>query len=346
MKKYFLYIAAAAFLMAACNKDHLENPEDQPVTGIITMTTLASEVSLGFFYNESTFGGLTIYWGDGTKTVIDGINSSTKTGYFYTDYYSRDYFHSYSGVSERTITITGNDNLIFACYNNQLSALDVSGYPALLSLFCQDNNLTTLDVSHNTSLYVLDCGNNQLTALDVSANPILTRLKCYDNQLTTIDVSHNTVLDVLYCQNNQLTDLDLSRNTELTDLECRNNQLTALDVSHNGWLGNLGCNNNRLTTLDLSRNTWLWRLTCISNQLTSLDASHNITLVILDCGGNQLAATALNDLFGTLQDSVDSYHDGGSRINYLGRRVNITGNPGASDCNMSIAKDKEWKVTR
>jgi len=119
-----------------------------------------------------------------------------------------------------------------------------------------------------------------------------------------------------------------------------------LDVSHNVNLGNFTCKNNRLTTLDLSRNTKLWFLNCTSNQLTSLDAIHNTTLIRLLCDGNQLAASVLNDLFRTLQDEVDDYHDGGSKETFYGRKITITGNPGASDCDISIAEDKKWKVFR
>ena len=314
----------------------------------ITMTTQAGEVGIGLLYREWESGKITIDWGDGTKTVIEGINSSLKTDYYYSDYNSKDYSHSYSDVSERTITITktGDDFLCLWCYGNQLTTLDVSGYPALSRLFCQENQLTALHLSNNTALDVLDCGDNLLTALDVSANTALRRLKCAGNQLTTLDVSHNTTLDVLYCHNNQLTDIDVSRNTELTDFVCEKNQLTTLDISHNVRLGNFFCDNNQLTTLELNRNQNLWNFSCAYNQLTSLDVTHNTTLIRLYCYYNHLTASALNDLFRTLQDRIDFYHDGGSKTTVFGRRVDITGNPGASDCDISIAEDKEWVLTR
>ncbi|MEG2459451.1 MAG: hypothetical protein RSA89_06560, partial [Raoultibacter sp.] len=98
---------------------------------------------------------------------------------------------------------------------------------------------------------VLDCQNNQLTTLDVSNNKALTELLCTDNQLTSLDVSHNTALITLRCSNNQLTTLDVSHNTALGYLECSNNQLTTLDLTHNSELWYLDCSLNQLTTLDL-----------------------------------------------------------------------------------------------
>ena len=188
------------------------------------------------------------------------------------------------------------------CFNNQLTALDVSKNTALTSLDCDYNQLTALDVSKNVALTKLHCWGNSLTKLDVSKNTALTSLDCGANQLTTLDVSKNTALTYLDCRSNQLTALDVSKNTALTDLACRSNQLTALDVSKNTVLTYLNCYANQLTTLDVSKNTALTYLDCRSNQLTALDVSKNTALTDLDCRNNQLTAldvsknTALTDL--------------------------------------------------
>ena len=69
------------------------------------------------------------------------------------------------------------------CYDNQLTALDVSKNTKLTLLYCSDNQLTTLNVPKNTALVTLYCQNNKLTALDVSKNTALTQLWCYGNQI-------------------------------------------------------------------------------------------------------------------------------------------------------------------
>ena len=188
------------------------------------------------------------------------------------------------------------------CFNNQLTALDVSKNTALTYLDCDYNQLTALDVSKNVALTKLHCWGNSLTKLDVSKNTALTSLDCGANQLTTLDVSKNTALTYLDCRSNQLTALDVSKNTALTDLACRSNQLTALDVSKNTVLTYLNCYANQLTALDVSKNTALTYLDCRSSQLTALDVSKNTALTYLDCGNNQLTSldvsknTALTDL--------------------------------------------------
>ncbi len=195
---------------------------------------------------------------------------------------------------------TGLDTLY--CYNNQLTSLDVSANTGLTNLRCASNQLTSLDLSANTALTILHSYNNQLTSLDFSANTVLTDLQCDGNQLTSLDLSANTALTNLSCGSNQITSLDLSANTALTNLYCYFNQLTSLNVSANAALTQLVCYGNQLPSLVLSANTALTLLHCYDNQLTSLDVSANTVLTDLQCNGNQLTSldassnTALTNL--------------------------------------------------
>ena len=176
------------------------------------------------------------------------------------------------------------------CNSNQLTSLDVSQNAALTWLECEFNQLTSLDVSQNSALTNLNCHSNQLTSLDVSHNTMLSFLWCSSNQLTSLDVSHNTALKQLWCESTQLKSLDVSQNTALEVLFCGSNQLTSLDVSQNTALTWLNCNSNQLTSLDVSQNTALEELDCFSNQLTSLDVSQNTALTRLYCYSNQLTS--------------------------------------------------------
>ena len=74
----------------------------------------------------------------------------------------------------------------------------VEGFTALERLYCNDNQLTRLDVSNNTALTELYCSDNQLTSLDVSNNTALIWLGCDNNQLTSLDVSKNPVIGGVY----------------------------------------------------------------------------------------------------------------------------------------------------
>jgi len=176
------------------------------------------------------------------------------------------------GDDEISITEAQAFTGMLFCYNKNISDLTgIEAFVNITELNCDDNQLTTLDVSNLTNLEGLSCYNNQLTALDVSNNTALIWFDCSDNQLSSLDVSNNAALEELWCINNQLNVLDVSNNTALTWFGCSNNQLTSLDVSNNTALTNLYCDNNNLSSLDVSNNTALIEFYCNNNQLTTLN---------------------------------------------------------------------------
>ena len=154
----------------------------------------------------------------------------------------------------------------------------IQDFTSLTSLYCQNNNLTGLDLSNNTALIQLNCEGNQITGLDLSNNTALIQLDCQDNQITGLDLSNNTALNRLTCYRNQITSLDLSNNTALVSLSCSENQMTSLDVSDCTALASLNCRENQITSLDLSQNSLLNSLHCQSNQLLFLDLKNGNNL--------------------------------------------------------------------
>lgn len=145
---------------------------------------------------------------------------------------------------------------------------EISYFRALTKLYCQSNQLTSLNVSTLPVLRSLACGGNQLTSLEV--NPTLTGLWCGDNQLTSLDVSKCLVLKRLGCNSNRLTSLDVSKCPALDELCCDYNQLTSLDVTKNHALEILTCSSNQLTSLDISKCKWMQALSCEKNQLKEI----------------------------------------------------------------------------
>lgn len=190
-------------------------------------------------------------------------------------------------LGSQTVFIYGNVTSL-NINRNMLSSLDVSHNSSLEYLYCDNNELTSLDVSENLSLKELSFTNNALTSLDVSNNSALVFLCCAENQLTSLDISNNLALTKLYCWANQLTSLDVSHNWALKDISCAENQFTSLDVSSNPALRDLTCTDNQLTSLDVTSNLVLEKLNCNHNLLTSLDVSKNSELLILSCSSNRL----------------------------------------------------------
>ncbi len=105
----------------------------------------------------------------------------------------------------------------------------IEAFTSLTELQCNNNQLSTLDVSQNTALTNLRCYANQLTSLDVSSSPNLEYLICYNNQLTNLNVSNNSILHHLYCFGNLITSLDVS------NVPCSNWQEPVFNDVSGGW---------------------------------------------------------------------------------------------------------------
>lgn len=130
------------------------------------------------------------------------------------------------------------DLVTLNCSHNDLEQLDVRNSKFLETLYCSSNRLTELDadVTHKSRLVSVECQNNQLTSLILGQNKLLKKLNCANNQLTQLNLNNMNSLKELKCQNNQLTALDVSSSPNLTTLVLKNNHLTSLNLDSNPHL--------------------------------------------------------------------------------------------------------------
>ena len=144
---------------------------------------------------------------------------------------------------------------------NQITTLDVSNNTYLKVLNAVDNNLDTLNIENNELLTILNVSKNNLKEVNVSKHSGLKRLYAHSNNLTSIDISNNSQLEVLSVANNNLIDLDVSNNTLLSILSigkwCRGNNGSSI------------CGGNEITKLDLTNNSKLTELYIDSNPFVS-----------------------------------------------------------------------------
>ena len=164
----------------------------------------------------------------------------------------------------------------------------IEAFTALIGLNCQQNELTSIDLSRNTALETLDCSFNQLTSLDLSKNTALSNINCSSNHLSVLNLNNISGLTALSCFFNQLTTLDLSSNPLLQTVSCNANQLNYLNINGLTELYLLNCQSNQLPFLNLSNNSKLGQLRCAVNKLLSIDISNNPDLVDVDCSQNLL----------------------------------------------------------
>lgn len=113
---------------------------------------------------------------------------------------------------------------------------------------CTDNIRSLEGIEQCQNLRVLRCNgstsNGMLSSLDISANSRLEILDCSNNCLTELNIRDNAILRELNCSNNQIHQLSLDNNEYLVSLICNNNRLTELNIAANRYLKTLYCQNN------------------------------------------------------------------------------------------------------
>ena len=230
------------------------------------------------------------------------------------------------GIANNGLVLTNRIDVVSLLDISNQGIFNLSGiedFAALETLFCNNNNLSTLDVSNNLNLVSLVCGSNNLTSLDVSSNTDLETFDCSENQIEILDVSSNLALKNLTASGNRISAIDVSNNAELSVLNVSDNRIEGeLMIANNSNLERLFCASNQITTLNLLSNNLLRSLDASNNAITDLDLSAINTIVCPDpqtdpitvCQGqasinvsrNQLSSLALANTYNDLISIFDA----------------------------------------
>lgn len=222
---------------------------------------------------------------------------------------------NFSSVLGKISDLTGIEDFValetLSINDNLVSSIDLSFNTSLHTFTCVNNLLTSLDISSNLLLKTLFLDNNQVAVLSVNANTLLETLSFTLNNVSSLNVNNNTALKYLAFGRNQINTIDVSLNPDLETLFCDNNGITSINVSSNAKLINLGIQNNQISALDVSANPALVQLYCSFNQLTSLNIANgnNTGLSVFNSTGNAAlfcitadATTPINGLTGWAKD--------------------------------------------
>ena len=163
-------------------------------------------------------------------------------------------------------------------------------------LTAYNNHLSSIDVSYNTKLEVIDLSNNQIKSIDISKNESLATFNCDDNLLTELDPSNNQKLTNIYCSNNNLSSINVRKNQKLAKLVIIGNSIPQIDLRNNSELTHLFCEKNKISELDLSNNTKLRQLTVNDNSLSSLTVNCCPEIEILNANNNLIKEMDISEL--------------------------------------------------
>lgn len=181
------------------------------------------------------------------------------------------------------------------CQFNNLDSIDISNNPSLIWLDCGFNNINKLDVSTHPNLTALFIGGNNIASLNLSVNIALTKLACFENKISILDLSNNLNLEEISCAHNNMNSIILGSHSKLISLYFNNNNISSIDISNCPSLEKLGCWSNSLDTLNVTHNPKLTLLTFPGNKVPSLDLSNNPLLDHIQCWDNSISSLDISN---------------------------------------------------
>ncbi len=147
-----------------------------------------------------------------------------------------------------------------------LTKIDPTNCPLLLQLTLEMTNVSSLDVSKNDSLIILNISETAIEELDVTHNKRLQQLFVEhvsgtfntNTRLNKLDITNCPDIYHLIANGNNFTELDVTHNPLLIHLALRDNYLTSIDLSKQYQLSELNLDYNcfDFATLPMNPGTW------------------------------------------------------------------------------------------
>ena len=109
--------------------------------------------------------------------------------------------------------------------NNISGELDLQMFPNLTSVYCDDNEITSIRFGEDCKLELIECNYNQIEVLDVSGLDHLDQLNCTGNPLKVLKFNEKWTSIRLYCDECSLTSLKIPESLDAseTQINCENN---------------------------------------------------------------------------------------------------------------------------
>lgn len=150
------------------------------------------------------------------------------------------------------------DNQPIIVDSNGDGQLQVSEAQNVHTLIASGRNISNFDgIRSFSNLHIFYCDNNNITTIDISNLTHLEKFRCYDNRLTQVNLSGCTDLEQIIGFNNLLSSLNVAGIYNLQQLSFSNNNIENIDFSSNTELSEVLLDGNPIRTLDLRQQSSL-----------------------------------------------------------------------------------------
>ena len=191
-----------------------------------------------------------------------------------------------------TINLVNNSKLKFLAAGNRkditnrnrIASIQLNNLPDLDYLWVElMPEMTSLDVSSNLKLRIMQIPGLSLSSLNVTNNTLLEHLSCGNNNLTNLNVTNNENLKLLNIggSGNTIPIIDLTNSVNLETFAAYNVGLNSLDVINNSKLKSLAIPKNNVANLNLSNNPLLESLSIAENNFVSIDLTNQNQSVLV-----------------------------------------------------------------
>ena len=178
--------------------------------------------------------------------------------------------------------------------NEQILRTDALAITGVLNVSYKNiSDLTGIEAFVNiTKLY---CQHNQISSIDLSNNSELTLLAIWNNQLSTIDLTSNFKFKDLYADNNSISSLTFAESNLIERINLRSNPISELDFSAFPNLFQVDIAYSNISSVDFTQNSALGEVYLSGLELESIDISKNLNLKAIDLSGNNVSVIDLSN---------------------------------------------------
>ena len=248
------------------------------ITNLMGIEAFTSLESLSL---SAQFTGMGIF---GPNLSSNGLNLSNNTALKYL---------SCKNCGLQNINLSNNINLI----SLNLGSYEFSS--AGNTQYINNNNISTIDLSTNNSLQILDIDRAQVNNLTLPVNDVLKKLQVNNNSLVSLIGNNNSQLKYLDCSfNNSLISLSLNA-PNLDTLNVSNCGFSGLNLNNQTSLNWLNCSSNNLSCLTIKNNG--------NNQINYINTLNNFTLTCIEVDDSLFSAN--NPIWNANKDAWSSYSE-------------------------------------
>ena len=231
-----------------------------------------------------------------TEDMVDEFVTNIDNGTF-PDNNFREYVKKYCDENKDGVLTKSEVNAVenIACTESGIKNFKgIEVFPEIITLYCDKNSLTELDVSNNTKLESIYCDSNKIAKLNLGKAENLKFLSAGGNKITELKISGLKNIETVYIGQNPVTVIDCSGCENLVELKTQScDEIKTVNAEGCAKLLEIGISDSKLEELNVKGCKSLISILCANDKLKTIDVTDCASLEFLSCTNNELTEIKL-----------------------------------------------------